>query len=162
HHAGGALAVARDPLDADIGVDAGTEVQRARHVRDERRLLRAGRAAERAAIAADAVRLVAQVADDLPALGVGALLEQLVVVADRLFIHAGDVDAPLDALEVRLHRLGRDVEALALPAREDLLGGAPRHAAVDHRRAADRAAVLVHHRRVADRHRRAAVAVQLA
>jgi hypothetical protein len=40
--------------------------------------------------------------------------------------------------------------------------GAPRHAAVDHGRAADRAALLVQHRRIAHRHRRAAVAVELA
>src|SRR5690606_18111237 len=132
-HAGRALAVARDLLDANVGVDARAVVQGARDVADERALLRAGRATERTPVAADAVDLVAQVADDLPALRVGALLEQLVVVADRALVHRRDVDAPLDALEVRLHLLGCGTEAERAPPIEDLLGRAPRHPAVDHR-----------------------------
>jgi hypothetical protein len=49
---------------------------------------------------------------------------------------------------------------LAAPALEDALGRAPRHAAVDDGRAADRTAFLEQHRRIADGQRRAGVAVQ--
>ena len=110
------------------------------------------------------MRLVAQVADDLPALRVCALLEEPVVVADRGFVHRRDVDAALDALVVRLECLRGEIldAGFFAPAREDVVGRAPRHAAVDHRRAADGATLLEHDRRVADRHRRAAVAVELA
>src|SRR5262249_19124272 len=131
-HAGRALAGAVDARDPAVGGDPGAEAERARDVRHQRPPLGAGRAAEDAGVAARAVGVVADVLDDLPALGLGARAQELVVAADGLGVLVRRRDHALDALEGQVaHALDA---VLAGPALEHLVGRAPRHAAVDHRR----------------------------
>ena len=155
-------ATAGHPVDPALGEQPGAVGQRPRHVGEQHRALGSGRAAERAVVAAGAVDLVARVRDDLPSHRVGALLEEGRVAADRLRILVGHVQDALDLLEVRPHRLGRDVgqRGVAGPPVEDSLGRTEGHAPVDHCGAADAASLGEQDGRAADGRLGAAVAIE--
>ena len=136
----------------------------ARHLGHVHGLLGARRTAERAVVEADAAPHVARRTRQRPAERLGAAHEEMRVAAEGVLVVRLDVEDALGRLEVGLHAAraeSREPE-LALPALEHGLRRAPRHAAVDHRRATDAASLGEDDRRVAEDHRRARVAVEAA
>ncbi len=128
-----------------------------RHVAHVRRLLGRRRAAEHAHARAHAAADVAVDEVARPAEGVGAALDDERVAAGQLGRHLGDVDDALDAAEVRVELVGRELlEAeAAAPHLEDRRRGAEAGAGVDRRGPADPAAERQDDRRVAHRDRHA-------
>jgi hypothetical protein len=161
-HADRPAAAEEHAVDPRVRHQRRARAERARDLGHVHALLGARRAAEGAVVQADAAAHVARRARDRPAQPARALEEELRVAAVGVLVVRLGVEDALGGLEVGLDRARPEaVEAeVVLPVREHALGRAPRHAAVDDRRAADAAALGEDDGRAAEDHRRAGVAVE--
>src|SRR5262249_60090262 len=91
-------------LDARVGEQGRARRQRAGHLGDVHRLLRAGGAPERAIVEPDTAAHVAWRTRNRPAETLGPLHEELRVAAEGVLLVRLDVQDALGGLEVRLHR----------------------------------------------------------
>jgi hypothetical protein len=151
--ADGAAALDDHAVDAKPGEQHGAASERGRDVRQVRAALGVGAAAEVAEAEAGAAARVAADREVPPAERVAAARDHARDRADFGLRGRCDVENALDALEVRLHRLAREIVGAQLlaPSIEHPRGRAKAGAAVDRGRTADEAADEDRHHDVADR-----------